>query len=84
MDGQQSTEGLTPKARESVTLLRGLAIHLEHVAELCEAGNADAWLACGQLEKEFVKLRNKLMKAVPPKVKIDINIVEPKGVSMSI
>ena len=47
------------QAHQSMTWLRHLANHLEHVAGLRKAGNADALVAYGRLEKEIMSLWNK-------------------------
>ena len=44
------------QAHQSVMRLRHLANHLEHVAGLCEAGNTDALVAYGRLEREIMSL----------------------------
>lgn len=61
------------RAQECVKRVRDLASHLEYVAQLCEAGDHGALLACGRLEKEIIKLRNSLIKDVPQDVEIRVN-----------
>ena len=53
------------QVHKSTAQLRRLANHLEHVAGLCEADDADALVAYGRLEKEIMNLWNKLTKEVP-------------------
>ena len=53
------------QAHKSTKWLRHLANHLEHVAGLCETGDADALVAYGRLEKKIMNLWNKLRNEVP-------------------